>query len=705
MPHIKSPERDHVPVAGVSTPPPHHTPRLDIQGLRAVAVGLVVLSHAGVPLVGGGYIGVDVFFVISGFLITSLLLRELATTGRISLRSFYARRALRLLPASSLVIVVTLGGAWLFLSKARLAEYAGDALAGALYTVNFRLAAAGTDYLAQDSPPSPFQHMWSLAVEEQFYLMWPVLLLLTWRIARGRRRLLAGPLAALCVVSFAAGILVTNTSAPWAYFGSLTRAWELSAGALLALATAGLRRLPAALSGLAAPLSWLGLACVTLAALCYDEETPFPGHHALLPVAGTVLVLAGGCAPTRFGAGLLLERRPLVWLGGLSYGWYLWHWPLLVIAPAALGRPDGTADVPLALALSAVALALAWITLRLVENPVRFHRAFHGRPRRALTLGVALTASASALSLTATAVPPTIEVGDPTPALARALSDAPDPQTRLAELLNSSPTALPSNLAPPLPRVKSSRSALYRDGCHVNYAATRPRQPCAYGDRTSSRTVVLFGDSHAAQWFPALQRLADAHGWKLVSMTKASCKVADVTTVNGQKPYTACDTWRSHAMADIKALRPALVIASSSDAGNLARPDSDLLRQWTTGFERTFRELGASGARVAALLDTPWPKGDPVDCAANNSLQLRACANRLPAATRDASRGRALRAAAESTATTVIDPAPWVCAPRTGLCPVVVADTAVYRDDSHLSEAYAEALTPVLALTLGRLMT
>ncbi|MGX1561954.1 acyltransferase family protein [Streptomyces sp. NPDC055506] len=700
MSSVATAEIRTVPASGRSAPPQGHVLRLDIQGLRAVAVGLVVLAHAGVSQVSGGYIGVDVFFVISGFLITSLLLRELSRTGRVSVRSFYARRALRLLPVSSLVIAVTLGGAWLFLSKARLAEYAGDALASALYAVNFRLAAAGTDYLAQNSPPSPFQHFWSLAVEEQFYLVWPLLLLLTWRLARGRRRLVAVPLGVLCLGSFAAGLLVTNSSAPWAYFGSLTRAWELGAGALLALGTGRLERLPAAL---AAPLSWLGLTCVTLAAVWYDDETPFPGYHALLPVAGAVLVLAGGCAPTPHGAGWLLGRRPLVWLGGLSYGWYLWHWPLLVIAPVALGRADGTADLPLALGLCAAALGLAWLTLRLVENPVRFHRAFRKRPRRALVLGAALSAGTSALSLTATAVPPTIEVGGPAPPLARTLSDAPAPRARLTELLASSPTALPSNLAPPLPKVKSSRSAVYRDGCHVDYAATRTG-PCVYGDRTSSRTVVLFGDSHAAQWFPALQRLATARGWKLVSLTKASCKVADVTINSGHKPYTACDTWRSHAIARIRTLRPDLVVVSSSDAGDPARPAADLLHQWTTGFESTFRGLGASGARVAALLDTPWPKGDPIDCAARNSLQLRACANHLPDATHDATRGTALRAAASATATTVIDPTPWLCAPRTGICPVVVADTAVYRDDSHLSESYAAALTPLLAPSLDRLV-
>ncbi|MEV8225485.1 acyltransferase family protein [Streptomyces sp. NPDC079167] len=701
MPSTIPAETRTAPASGrPPSPQGGHAPRLDIQGLRAVAVGLVVLSHAGVTQVSGGYIGVDVFFVISGFLITSLLLRELTTTGRVSVRSFYARRVLRLLPASSLVIAATLAGAWLFLSKARLAEYAGDALASALYAVNFRLAAAGTDYLARNSPPSPFQHFWSLAVEEQFYLVWPLLLLLAWRVARGRRRPVAMLLGALFLGSFAAGLLMTNASAPWAYFGSLTRAWELGAGALLALGTGRLARLPAAL---AAPLTWLGLACVTLAAVRYDDGTPFPGYHALLPVAGTVLVLAGGCAPAPHGAGWLLGRRPLVWLGGLSYGWYLWHWPLLVIAPAALGRADGTAGVPLALGLCAAALGLAWLTLRLVENPVRFHRAFRRRPRRALVLGAALTAGAWALSLTAAAVPPTIEVGGPAPALAQALSADPDPEARLTGLLASAPTALPGNLAPSLPEVKSSRSAVYRDGCHVDRAATGTR-PCVYGDPASSRTVVLFGDSHAAQWFPALQRLATTRGWKLVPLTKASCKVADLTTVYDHKPYTACDTWRSDAVARIRALRPDLVVASSSDAGDPVRPAADPLRQWTTGFESTFRDLRASGTRVAALLDTPWPKGDPVDCAARNSLQLHACANHLPDAIHDATRGRAVRAAASATDTTVIDPTPWVCAPRTGFCPVVVGDTAVHRDDSHLSEAYAAALAPVLAPTLDRLV-
>jgi hypothetical protein len=438
---------------------------------------------------------------------------------------------------------------------------------------------------------------------------------------------------------------------------------------------------------------------VLTAALCYDSATPFPGAWALLPVLGAVLVLAGGCVPARYGAGQLLGRRLLVRLGGLSYGLYLWHWPLLVVVPVALGRPAGTAGPLLGLALCAAALVLAWLTLRYVENPVRFHRAFTGRPRRALALGVALSAVAGTLSLAAAAVPPTIETGGPAPALARTLDLAEDPEAELTALITSAPAQLPSNLTPSLPGVRSARSAVYRDGCHVDYdSITSP--PCVYGDATASKTMVLFGDSHAAQWFPALDRIAARDGWRLVSLTKASCKAAEVTIVHSHGPYTDCDTWRAKAEARIKALRPALIVVSSSEAGDPVSPADDLRRQWRTGYAATFRGLAASGAEVAALLDNPWPKGDPIGCAADNSLQLPLCAQHLPDAYEDPDRRAAVREAAADTGAHVIDPAPWICDTRSGDCPVVVGDTAVYRDESHLADAYAAGLAPVLASAL-----
>jgi peptidoglycan/LPS O-acetylase OafA/YrhL len=686
-----------------------HAWRPDIQGLRAVAVLMVVLSHAGVSRLEGGYVGVDVFFVISGFLITSLLARELAATGGISVRRFYARRALRLLPASTLVVVTTLTGAWLFLSPLRFPEYAGDARSSLLYVINLRLAGAHTDYLSEGTQPSPFQHFWSLAVEEQFYLLWPLLLLLGWKLARrghGHRGA-AVPLVVVCLLSFALSVSVTARSASWAYFGSHTRAWELGAGSLLALSAGRLARLPA---GAAAAMTWTGLAALVLAAVRYDQDTPFPGYHALLPVLGAALVLAGGCAPAGAGARLLLSSGPLTWVGGLSYGWYLWHWPLLLIVPSALDRP---ATVPLALALSALALLLAWLTLHLVENPVRFHTALRERPGRALSLSLGLSAVATALVLTAAVCAQPVESGGaapvlslangPAPGPATARTAVPDPQAQLTRLLADAGPRLPSNLTPPLEKVKGIRSATYRDGCHVDFDGTRVPASCVYGDPSSDTVVVLFGDSHAAQWFPTLDLLAREHRWKLVSLTKASCKVPAVTTVRNGGPYKACDTWRADALAAIGTYRPTLVIASSSVVAALARPEPDPLRQWTAGYRDTFQKLHGTGAQLAVILDTPWPKEDAVECAASHPLRLDRCASSLPEAYQDQAQRKLAGDEARVAGAAVIEPAPWLCAPS-GTCPVVVGNILVYRDSSHVSEGYAEALAPVLDQALAPLL-
>jgi peptidoglycan/LPS O-acetylase OafA/YrhL len=658
-----------------------------------VAVTLVVLTHAQVPRLAGGYVGVDVFFVISGFLITSLLLREHAATGRVALGRFYARRALRLLPAACLVTAVTLAGAWLFGSKIRFTEYAGDAVSGVLYTMNLRLAAAGSDYLAEGEPPSPLRHLWSLAVEEQFYLLWPVLLLLLLAVARGRRRRVAAALAALCLASFWLSVTVPPGAPSWGYYGPHTRAWELGAGALLALAGHRAARLPAPVAAFA---GWLGLGGVLLAAVAFDAGTPFPGHHALLPVLGTVLVLAAGGR----GPGRLLAVRPAVWVGGLSYGWYLWHWPLLVIVPPALGRT--TPGPGLLLPLAGVALLCAWAATRLVEDPLRFRPGLRRRPRAALLLGGSLSAGTAVLALTAAAFPPPIGSDAPAPVTREVLADAPDPGAALARLLADAPGQLPANLTPGLAGVKDVRSAVYRDRCHQGYEATVPRL-CSYGDPDAADVVVLFGDSHAAQWFPALERLARDGGWRLVSVTKASCKVPSVTTVRGHTPYPACDTWRDAALEEIAGLRPDLVVTSSSEAATLAEPGDDPRGRWTDGFRETFGALTATGADVVHLLDTPWPDGDAVECAAVHPMRLARCADELPHAVanrpgRDDVR-RAARDAAAGAGVTVVDPAPWLCAPS-GDCPVVVGNLAVYRDDSHLAESYAEALAPVLARAL-----
>ncbi|MEU6553430.1 acyltransferase family protein [Streptomyces sp. NPDC046915] len=690
MTHTPTASRPERIVPPRSSKPPS---RGDIQGLRGLAVTLVVLAHAGVPFLAGGYVGVDVFFVISGFLITSGLLREADRSGSLSLRRFYARRAVRILPLATLVSLATIAGCRLFASKIRYTEFLHDAVASASYFMNIDLAASGTDYLREGSTPSPFQHFWSLSVEEQFYLLWPVLLLVSWKLLR-RPWPRALPLAVLCLVSYVLGVRAAETSPSWAYFGPHTRLWELGAGSLLAFCAGAAARVPRPLS---ATGTWLGLACVVASAVLYDDATAFPGHFALLPVLGAALVIAGGCHAAPSFASRSLGLRPATWLGDLSYGWYLWHWPLLMIGPVALRR---AAEPLLNLALCAAALLLAWVSLHLVENPVRFHGPLRGRPTAAVSFGLGLSAAVVSGALVAAHFPPSIGSGVRAARLDEALTTAQDPRTRLAGLVAAPATGLPRNMSPWLPDIKKQRSAVYRDSCHVDYAATES-PACAYGERTSDRVVVLYGDSHAAQWFPALEKLSRQYGWKLVSLTKASCKTADITTVNKHRPYEACDTWREKTLERIARLRPTLVVASSSEAATPVRRMADPRRDWEAGYERVYRTLVRAADHVAVLLDNPWPKGDAVECASSYPLWLENCEPDQRDAVRDPVLREAGRKAARRAGAAVLDPKPWLC-PRSGKCPVVVGDTFVYRDESHVAESCAEALTPVLRQELRR---
>src|SRR3954464_9447717 len=321
--------------------------RPDIEGLRAVAVLAVVLFHAGVPGLPGGFVGVDVFFVISGFLITGMLWREVERTGTVRLARFYGPRARRLLPAGVLVIAATAAAvAWL-LPPLRARTVLGDGVASALYVANYRFAVQGTDYLAADTPPSPFQHYWSLGVEEQFYLLWPALLVGTaWLAGRrspGARKVVAavGVLTLVTAGSFVLSLWWTHSSPPWAYFSLPSRAWELGVGGLVALTVPAWRRLPPTV---AATAGWAGLAAVLASCCLLDEGTPFPGTAALLPVLGTALLLGAGSRRTSWGPAVVLERPPVRRIGRWSYSWYLWHWPVLVLAPTLVGRELGLGD-------------------------------------------------------------------------------------------------------------------------------------------------------------------------------------------------------------------------------------------------------------------------------------------------------------------------------------------------------------------------
>lgn len=362
--------------------------RPDIEGMRAIAVLLVVLYHAyGTPFVGG-FVGVDVFFVISGFLITGLLLRERERSGRISVSDFYARRVRRILPAATLVVLVTLFATYHWLGFIAGNNVAGDAKWSAVFAANLHFGLTRTDYFGAQMPPSPLQHMWSLGVEEQFYLIWPGVVAVLLLVARRMhyRKVLAGALCAIIAASLTWSVLQTSVNQTWAYFSPLTRAWELALGALIAvMAPAIARRLKYGFAPSA--LAFVGLAGIVLAAVLLTSQTRYPGAAVALPVLGSGALIAAGCADPRTLVGRSLSIRPMRWLGARSYSLYLWHWPLLVI-------PDqySAADMSVLETTGWVLLAVAAseITYRLLENPFRRAKLLTSRTGTTLTIGLAL---------------------------------------------------------------------------------------------------------------------------------------------------------------------------------------------------------------------------------------------------------------------------------------------------------------------------
>ncbi|MEW6638500.1 MAG: acyltransferase, partial [Actinomycetota bacterium] len=370
--------------------------RPDVEGLRAVAVGAVLLYHAGLPFAGGGYVGVDVFFVISGYLITGLLLREIEGTGRISLSRFYSRRAKRLLPLTVVVLAAVVALSWPLFSPVRMDAVSWDVIAAALYVINWRLGVEAVDYFEAGLGASPVQHFWSLSIEEQFYLLWPALLLLVawWcrRTGRGLRPALAAALGTVAASSFVYGVYLTEQQAGAAYFATPARAWELALGGMLALVPAARLRV---LRPGAAALAAAGLCAIAWSTYRFGDETPFPGYAALLPTLGTAAVIAAGTATTSTWPGRLLTLSPMRHVGRISYSWYLWHWPPLVFAAAYWGDLSPLAGM----AVVAASYIPAVLSHRWVESPFLRSGTLNRFPRRALALGGACTAISVALGL------------------------------------------------------------------------------------------------------------------------------------------------------------------------------------------------------------------------------------------------------------------------------------------------------------------
>lgn len=659
--------------------------RPDIQGLRAIGVLFVVLYHASVPYLTGGYVGVDVFFVISGFLITGQLMREVERTGRIHFGHFYANRMRRLIPPAAIVLITTLIVAREFGSPFQFRQIAQHAVYTAGYVLNYRLAHEGVDYQNANGPESPLQHFWSLGVEEQYYFIWPLLLMLcVWVGRRHAKRVVGGVLVAIVVSGIYLSITVTKSNAPLGYFSLHTRAWELAAGALIALAAVRLSRQPA---WLAVTLSWVGIAGIVGTAFVFTDDTAFPGSAAIWPVAATAAVIAAGCRKTRGSAEILLDRRPMQGIGAVSYSWYLWHWPFIILAPYLFKLQFGWGAN---LQLMVLALWVATLSYWIIESPTRrtqLRKLFW----TSAGLGMSATVAVVALVFMWT-MPPLI--GSGAAAVSVDLGSGGLEAVQRAVIAGTQVTSAPSNLTPTLEEARRDQPVTSKNGCHLDYTKTAIPSDCVYGQRSgASRTAILVGDSHAQQWLPGLDKAARDQGWKLYAWTKAACPLADVNVFNSvlARDFTECNTWRKDVLEKIKLTGPDLVIVSQS---NSVPGDTVSDVQWAQQTAVSVDVLQQAKIPVVYIGDTPYHQESVPDCVARHIDDVGSCTLKRQYANAYAGRGTQLQQTLTAANIAYVDPMDWFCGKDD--CPSIVGNLLVYRDESHISTAYSYYLAPLV---------
>jgi peptidoglycan/LPS O-acetylase OafA/YrhL len=673
--------------------------RPDVEGLRAVAIGLVVLYHANLSALSGGYVGVDVFFVISGFVITGLLLRETRATGRTSFVAFYARRCRRILPAATLVIVATVVATYAALGAFFGNQAAIDARWTAVFLANFHFASIGTNYLAAQRPPSPLLNFWSLAVEEQFYLVFPAVFatLAALRLRWSLRARLAAGLVAIIVLSFALSVAQTGSNPTVAYFSPFTRAWELALGALVAVGTEWLLAVPRRVGAAA---TWVGLAAIAFSAVFFNSGTAYPGSLVAIPVVGAALVIAGGMTAPPGGAEFLLGRSPVRYVGKLSYSLYLWHWPMLVIAAEAAGKSSLGFGQSLPWLLAALGASVA--TYALIENPIRHARFLTARPAAAITMGVVLIAVALTVSTIAYQVhssPVSATSSGLLASDARLGSADPAAAVENAVLAARSIVPVPTGLRPRLESVFYNWGGPPTRCFPAEGQASVPA--CIFGDTQGTHTMVLYGDSHAAMWFQAFDDIAKWAHWKLVILGKGYCPDDALPYGNPSGfgspggEFGACDQWHRNATDRIDRLHPDLVVMTQeyrpTPTGHDYTP-----REWQRGLTVAMERLDVPKDHIVVLGNLPEVGESGPACLARHPSDVRRCwfspvspLSRYNAAEQAASAAAGAR---------YVSTTPWFCS---STCTAIVGNYEVYYDAFHVTAAYSTFLEGVLARSLS----
>ena len=647
----------------MSKTPQSHGVRVDIQALRALAIVSVLLFHVWPNQLTGGYVGVDIFFVISGYLITGQLWRQEQRTGRVDFKDFWARRARRLLPASMLAIALTTVATFAFTTPSWFLKVQGEGIGATFYAQNWVLIGKVTNYLTDDGTKSPYQHFWSLSVEEQYYIFWPIVLFLALLAVRNFKRLnnrvlLRTVLLLILVASLAFSVWLTYDQPQNAYFNTFTRAWEFAAGALLAVAS----RTDAESATKRSPLwFWLGTALMAYAICAFTIKTPFPSWYAGIPVLGAVLALHGGQSQSRWIPRAWLGWKPVQFLGDISYSLYLWHWPILILAPWALHRATNVWDE---IGIVALSVLVGWLSKRFVEDPVRFG------PLSRLRSGTQLIAAGVAMLLL-------LGVSQVTGVVAAKQFTALTKSFRLQPPLN--------NLSKGVQARESSDCKISREGLGF--------LTCQKGDPNGKIRVALIGDSHTREWFVPIDNLAFKYHWNVTMISKSACSLVDPALYPASLTHYSCKGWNQQLLAYMAKQKPFdLIINSNSTLVTQGRSDVG------SAFASMVKKLTANGHTKFMLIhDTPkpnpnfvpcieqWMQQAAVKCAVTRAQGLTP-ADPMPAAV------------AGFPNVTVADLTDSFCSLKS--CPPVVGKIVVYRDNSHITSTWAQHLQPVLEASI-----
>ena len=660
--------------------------RSEIEGLRALAVIFVIAFHAELPWVSGGYVGVDIFFVISGFLITNLLLREFESTQHISLSNFYARRIRRLLPASLFTVVGTLVLSRIWLEPLRLIDLSRDSWASALFFTNFVFASRGADYLQSALPPSPLQHYWSLAVEEQFYILFPLIVFLLLKLKRGSRTLLIIFIISLSIISLGLSAHFSAINASSAFYLLPFRAWELGAGALLAIFV--FKRKTNSINGFASrivagQLGWISLICILFTSYFFDSQTTFPGFAAVLPVFATVTIILGGILngeQSKIGPSRMLATRPLVWIGARSYSLYLWHWPILIIARSQSQSQLNSGQIIACIFTTFIA---AEISYRFIERPIHRVPNFLGSTKKSLLFGALMVLLGLVASIISASTRPAIATGADAPRIGG---------SQLKDLVSNSELMqeVPANLEPPLEQLfQIEKPELYSLGCHDHNL--KAIKVCTFGDPNSKTSIALIGDSHAAQWFQPIKNIIEKRNWKLVVYVQSGCSLFSATYELSED----CQLWNNYVLQQIRIEKFPLVIMSNFSNGESLQDEKRVLPSSlvTDNLKILKSAITKFDTKLLYIADTPKPTSVMPICLSQYVGQIQMCTFDLSKAI-NVSNDRILKKIFSTNKSSYADFTEWFCV--NSRCPGIIGNILVYRDYSHISDPYALALTDVV---------